>query len=55
MIRITQDNLRTHIVQFLRRQGFDRRLCADGHKHGGLESAVRRPQKPGPGTAALGL
>lgn len=55
VVRIAENDLGAHIVEFFRRQRLDRRLRADRHEHGRLEGAVRRAQYPGAGAVTFGL
>ena len=55
VIRIAENDLGAHIVEFFRRQRLDRRLRADRHEHGRLEGAVWRAQYSRAGAVTFGL
>jgi hypothetical protein len=48
VVGVAQNNLEAELLQFLLAERFDRRLRADGHKHGRLHNPVRRIQPPPP-------
>ena len=53
VVGVGKDDLRTCIAYFLRMQGLDRRLGADGHKHRCLDISTSSVNRTSPGHGAV--